>query len=393
MKSPFDVTRPEGQRTEYKCAAALDQTRIVPRAVAAMLNSGGGDVWIGVREKAELPSRIEGVENPSAELRRLQDVLCDLLEPAWSPAFGTIEAVEHGDTYLLVVRCRNVARNGPFAVLGAGGREFPLRVGARVRSMSREELAEAFSRGSPPGAGVATKVIEEFRAHVTDRRRFDDRFWMLATPDESCSLPFDDEPFRRGVEELLTRPERSGNRPSGFGVVRRLSTARTLGTSSEVGARDDPNGWLALDASATLRFHAPLDVPAFNTPLHQEKAFWPYALCELPASFLRLLDCLYEIGGVPGSTAISIDIGLVGARGWTLAPFSPRAIGHRLHEKPLDRDEILWSDPLRTTRSKLREPDRVAWHAVTRIYREFGHEGDVLPREWNRETRRLELGD
>ena len=262
--------------------------------------------------------------------------------------------------------------------------------------MSRAELAEAFihSAVGPGQQGIARPTIEGFRRIVTDRSRFADRFWMLATPGRAVRLPFDDERFRDALRELLNQPARSHNRNAGFSVVSRLATPDLRAEEASVG--DDQNRSLIINAQGTLSFHAPLDVPAFNTPFRRDTALWPFALCELPASFLRLLDAIYDVAEVDDSTPIAIDVGFVGLRGWSLGPYSPDAVGYRTHTQELDKDEILWSDPIVTTRRELRHSDhrdKVARRAVTRIYREFGHEGDVLPREWNRETGLLDLSD
>ncbi|MBI4878834.1 MAG: ATP-binding protein [Planctomycetes bacterium] len=394
MSSRLDANRAEGPRLEYKSAAALKDTSRIARAVAAMLNAKGGEIWIGVRAEAEVPVEIEGVEDAARARRSLEDALCDLLEPPWSAELGTIEEVPHGARALLVVVCRENAGGGPFAVLGRDGREFLTRAGARVRRMSREELARAFSKPRDPRPdGEAMRIIEDFRGLVTDRKRFPDRFWMLATPGTPMTLPFDDDSFRANLHQTLVDPARSGNRPQGFTVVNRFATIDLRAEAAWIGADDDAHWSLRIDHGGTLSFHVPLDVLAFNLPFRKERALWPYVLCELPASFLRLLDALYQLAGVDDETPILFDMGLTGAEAWTLGPHSPDALGYRTNARAFDRDALLWSDPLRFTRRELRQRDAIALRAVSRIYREWGHDGDFLPREWNRDTKRLELPD
>lgn len=392
MNPHFDPTQPEGQRVEYKSAASLEKPRDLAHTVAAMLNAGGGTVWIGIREESEVPTEVEGVAEAALDRRRLEDTLCDTLEPAWSASAGAIGERRVRDKTVLFVHCHDKVTGAPFAVLGSGGREFPIRVGARIRRMSRDELARAFAATpTPERREIAMPVIEEFRRLVTDRSRFSNRFWILATPDEDLALPFQEDGFRTALKELLSRPEQSGNRHAGFNVISRFVAPALRDEAARIGEFDDQHWSLAIDGHGTLKFHVPLDVPAFNTPFRHETALWPFALCELVASFVRVLNGIYELGEVPGPTPVVLDVGLVGARSWTLGPHSPDSISYHADARPLEKDEILWSDPLRTTRAELGERDLVAWRAVTRIYREFGHDGDVLPREWNRETKRLHL--
>ncbi len=396
MTSRFDPSQPEGQRLEYKAAAALQQKNRIARAVAAMLNAQGGEVWIGVRTEAEMPVEIEGVEDAAHARRSLEDALCDLLEPPWSAALGTIAEVVHGAKTLLVVECREDVHGRPFAVVSREGREYVTRAGARVRRMSRDELTRAFSTAvNPPRDDEATQVIAEFRGLVTDARRFPDRFWMLATPSERLPvpLPFDDATFREALRALLVDPARSGNRARGLTVPNPFLPVEMRAEAAEIRDAADQRWFLRCDSPGSLRFHASLEVPAFNMPLQQDRALWPYALCELPASFLRLLDTLYELAGVADETPVLFDMGLTGAKGWTLGPYSPDTLGYRTKARALDRDAIIWSDPLCFTRGELRQRDAIAMRAVSRIYREWGHDGDFLPREWNRETKRLELPD
>lgn len=393
MNLGLDMSEPEGMQLAYEDVRVLERPRVLVRDVAAMLNAQGGTIWVGVREEGGFPVEFQGVPDAPAQRRRVEDALADLLEPAWSGELGQVDVVTIGGKTLLVITCHASADGRPFALVGAGGREFVTRVGAHVRELSRDELTRAFASATPmvAPAEFALQVIEEFRGRVMDRRRFADRFWMLATPDEPLRLPFDDDPFRAELLELLAIPERSGNQ-RGFTVVQRVLPPRVGAEAAWVGDPDDVRWSLGFDARGTLRFHVPLDVPAFNTPLRsRETRLWPYAFCQLPVSFLRLLDALYELGRIPDATALRLDVGLAGARGWTLGPASPNTIRHRVDARALEQDEIVWTDPVRFARADLREHDRVAWRAVTRLYRAFGHQADDLPREWDRETKRLDL--
>ena len=121
MSTQLDLTMPEGPGVEYKGAESLKALRDIVRAVAAMLNAGGGGtIWIGVREQAERPTEVEGVRDIVAARRRVEDALCDSLEPPWSSEVGKLEECSHAEKDLLAITCGPEPVGGPFAVLEVG---------------------------------------------------------------------------------------------------------------------------------------------------------------------------------------------------------------------------------------------------------------------------------
>src|SRR5258708_34993390 len=82
MSRGLPTDQPEGERLELKSLAALTEPDKIAREAVAMLNSQGGEVWIGIKEGQ---GRNEVEAMPHAEAvrarQRLQDHLLDVIEP------------------------------------------------------------------------------------------------------------------------------------------------------------------------------------------------------------------------------------------------------------------------------------------------------------------------
>jgi predicted HTH transcriptional regulator len=99
---PNPVGQRESQHLEFKSKDALKHLASVGREVVAMLNSEGGDVWVGLREADGVAVTLEPIKNLDREIGRLRDHFSDSIEPAPGPGeidFDKIDSLEKGLFY------------------------------------------------------------------------------------------------------------------------------------------------------------------------------------------------------------------------------------------------------------------------------------------------------
>ncbi len=69
MSPGVPIDQPEGERLEHKSLAALAEPDKIAREAVAMLNSQGGEVWIGIKE-GQGRNEVEAI--PHAEAARAE---------------------------------------------------------------------------------------------------------------------------------------------------------------------------------------------------------------------------------------------------------------------------------------------------------------------------------
>lgn len=384
----LSFAEPEGERIEYKDARALENLQDIGREVVAFLNRDGGTIYIGVREENEKPVEVHGVNNPAKHRRRIEDSLASTIEPSWSPEVRITEDDSTGKI-LLLIECTPVPANRPYALLGKGNaRHFYKRSGSRVDVMRREEVQDAFRCQVPSaerGQIEARTRLETFRKPFFDGVTYPDRFWMLITP---TAVP--DVDLKR-IDVLFRDPAQSGNRASGFHVfaqhleVRRKAEGVTLGNGGD---------WHLEYRGGALTFHAPLNVLFWKTALVRRpgREIWPFSVLEFPVSFTRLAAAIFATGQLANDAQILFDLGIIGARDWSLGPYEPNSMGYRTERfhRQLDGGEFVLQQPLRQPWQTFRgNPDRLAYEMVRLIYVEFGHNENAIPKQFDPTTGRL----
>jgi len=387
-QDPAPLGRREDQRLEFKGRETLDRPERVAREVVAMLNSLGGEVWIGLAEEEGVARRLEPVPEPEKQRDRLLDCFVERIEPRPTGDEVSVEVARIGSEPVLVVRVQTGAR-GPYALLHPGARAFLRRVGSRIVAMGREELARAF-RGSDatpdPSELESTKlrVLQEGLPVI----------WMAAAVEPRVRLDL----RRRELRDLLRNPQDSGNRISGCTVMTRFSESgqhsdriwERLPSSAESKFSD----WrLELRESGFLEWRARIGL------LEQRddpRTIHPYAILEYPTSFLRLFARILEQSeSIEGRC--TFDLLLLGIDGWRLWPYSPEAAGWKeeiFSQPPLEEGVLTFPRPLESeSRELVENPDACAWNAVRWIYLEFGYTESEIPREFDRATKRLRFRD
>lgn len=401
MSGSIPLGEKEDNRLEFKGADALKDPEKIAREVVAMLNAEGGEVWVGLREEREKALAVEPVADPETEARRLQDFLVDKIEPSVLGPEVRVQVVgEVEGTVLRIIVAPEQGRK-PYALLKKGeGRHFVVRVGGRIRPMTREEL---FPRERVRNLEREALTHAEAELNTERNALFEghkELFWLRVQPVPSFSLNLD----ALRASGILIDPSRTRNRRTGetFFLAAGGTRPRLEAGKVVLGMQDDFR--LSIFRRDGLEFRAPLRIlHAGNEPGAPKPLYW-LTLVEMPVSVFRLLSRLLQEENlweepVSEETVFIASLALLGLEGWTLRPSSPRNFpslsgwGNYLLRDPRALSEPnLLSTPLRFRLAEVRDhPDRCGFRLASRIYEAFGYGMDDMPPEFDQEAGRLIL--
>ncbi|MBS2021961.1 MAG: ATP-binding protein [Deltaproteobacteria bacterium] len=387
MKPPIGAA--ESEKLEFKARAVLDDPRKVVRELVGFLNAAGGNLWIGVSEQQGRATSVEKFDGIQAARSRLVDAIVGQIEPSLLVGREIIfheEEVEDDGKGLLRIEVKEGGAR-PYAELRGEGRFFHIRTGARLRNMSRDELAMAFAKGP-----AAQRRFQKTQSEVQELLRTSSHegkpgLTLVLRPSRDPQL----QALKFELVSLLMDPGMTGNRTEGWNFI----------VPGEIGLRSLAGGViydqsqsfkvLQVQPNGTLRFQAQSPLLHWNYPPGVPSTLlWPYALLEYPASVFRLASYLFS--RFPKATDLDEDdqilfgFAVTGLAGQTLRPGSP--LGTRYFRPPKESPgseyispvlSVSWDD-LRT------KPDRCAYLCVRGLYEFFGFDEDDVPAEYNRET-------
>ncbi len=400
MSESVPIGQVEGQRLEFKGARALENLDTILQNVVGMRNANGGDVWIGVIEKDEAAIGVEPIAEVARECRRLEDATQDRISPKPQPGEITANRVDVGAAGA-VIRVSVKARGRderPAALLGSeGSRRYPVRVGARLRPMTDEEIFGPRAHTSDVSSRDGDRRAELLRLRDAHLGEAGNRLWFAVAPGWRLRDRFECDPGR--LRSLVWDPQLSRNRELGFHPLRPSAPqpeTREDSTFVEFfgGCR------LEIHVSGRITFVAPLRLMSFpRDPFETEsREIWPIALMELPISLLRLAATLYRekrVLPLGGDATVLVDFALVGAEQWTLGAHSPRSLGYRFEppHRLKDTKDFQLSDGPQATPWKefVENPDAAFAGILTRVYRAFNWDESAIPAEFDRAARRLNL--
>jgi hypothetical protein len=385
------IGQKEGLKLEFKAKDALKRPEVIGRGVVGMLNAEGGVLWVGVQETKGTAVSLQPVENAELERQRLLNHLVDTVEPSPRGSEINVEAVEVGGLgHLLRVEARPEGGRKPYAQFNSGGRHYHIRIGDRIRSMSRDELREAW-KDSTQGEEEEIKAAlsEVLKEREEARARGREMLWLLIRPSSAVELDIQ-QPW---LASLLRDPSQTGNRLTRWGFANPYREP------------DIKQGRLSQglpDGIETAVFHCgKITLCAPLRSLHHqsaEKEILPYALLEFPTSVFRLASRIYRTLDLPKDSRVIADLAVFGLAGWTLRPYSPSEFRYLLHpaeheEWPFpDGDDFVLESPFRFPAREVREdPDWCAYQLISRVYEAYGHSRDVIPREFDPQSRKLLL--
>jgi hypothetical protein len=383
MSDGIPLGQAEGQKLEFKGKDALKHLPNVSREVVAMLNSEGGEVWIGLGEESGRAVRSESIEHPNREINRLRDHFSDAIEP--SPIQGEIRVEAFCDEAkgsVLKVSANPSAGRKPFALREGTARHFLKRVDDRLRSMAREEII-------PRRAGFDSARRDALRKirNAQGQERSRQRFWLRIQPVGGGKLN-----LGKNFDDYFRDSRKTGNRSIGWNFVDPYQRLEREGNGIRFGLET----CVRVFSDGAIDFTMPIinlywkSVDGVSRAAAKE--IWPYCLLEYPASIFRLASTIYKDHHFDSDTFLA-DLVLFGLRDWTLRPHSPVSFGYKLaNPKPFEFDEIVLDEPTNFTSKQIRdEPDRCAFRLVTQVYWSFGLWEEDMPVEFNQDTGKLVL--
>lgn len=143
VRQLVDQNLPEGLTLEYKEA----YTSNLVRSVAAMANSYGGIVLVGVKDSAEA-DRLVGVGEEV--IVQIINACHDSLEPPWEPEIVPLPLGNEGNRMILVVRVDPARAPRPLLLNGTA----PIRLQGRNAIADRSRLAALFSEVATTAPGT-----------------------------------------------------------------------------------------------------------------------------------------------------------------------------------------------------------------------------------------------
>ncbi len=395
---PPPLGRRESNSLEFKGRDALERPAKIARGVVAMLNAEGDEVreiWIGIDENNEIATRFEPIPEAGVRARQLHDHLVDSIEPSLLDREVRIECVEVPGGEVLKLSVRGDDSRKPYAHLREGARSYLVRSGARIRGMSREEVANSFRKDAGDSLdGAARQWLIEMRERFSSLR--DERFWLAIRPERELALDLQDLKRRN----LLNDPTRSGNRASGWTFANPLLAADIQLDHLRVGSKE--LGLVEVYEHGGILYSAPLEMLEHHQRRREdeERPIYPFALLEYTVSLFRLARTLYSEGELAENDLILAETAIYRPRGWRLWPYSPQAHAFQSRkrfpgESSGDREEdLIMTRPLAFPWVELAEAnDRCAFRLIRLVYQAFGHDEDRIPAEFDKKSWTLRIGD
>ncbi|MBI4231219.1 MAG: ATP-binding protein [Planctomycetes bacterium] len=383
----------ESLKLEFKGRDALKDLSRIAREVVAMLNAEGGEVWVGLAEGAGAAVRVEPIDDPDMEARRLRDHLIDTIEPSPRDGEADVESVPAEGGAVLRVRVQSKGAHRPYAQMRKGeGRVFLARVDERVVAMGRKELEEAFraghsSRGQDDPIAHARQEVLDAREKA--RKASQGHLWLLIKPVGGSEVEIQSPELR----ELLRDPAATGNRVHGWNFAGGYEEPKRSRGMITHGYPSGP--CVEVHRSGELGFHIPL--PVLKHQQGGAREIWPLCLMEYTTSIFRLASVVHRGEALLRREAHTflVDLVLFNVKGWVLRPYSPNTFGFTYSvqkPQPFPDDEFALEQLLAFPHQEMtQEPDRCAFRLLVRIYEAFGHDEDKIPKEFDRKTGRLVL--
>jgi len=385
MNPHLPIDKQEGEKLELKSLAALDEPDNIAREAVGMLNSQGGEVWIGIEEGEErhavepLP-RVEAAR----QRRRLQDHLLDVIEP--TPVAGEVSVTEEPvgsgpqeEGRVLRVALMPAPGRRPYALRRHSGRHFLRRFGDRIVPMSWDEIGRAFKAAEPLATPrAAHQLLEDLEIL---REGATDRLWLGIEPQGPGELNL------RGLAEmpLLEDPTLSRTPRGSYNFTAALYRGAARIVKSELMIGDDELS-LRILKSGGVRFEAALAETFWvgRVPfVEAERLLSPEALLGYLLSVVRLVGRLLEAEAPLWRRSpqgdLWVALGITGLRGWGLLPGNlAEWPSYRYQIRRFQDQDLILREPLRFTQDDIRDrPDECGVRIVERIYDAF--EIDRLP--------------
>ncbi|WP_298207630.1 helix-turn-helix domain-containing protein [Ferrimicrobium sp.] len=158
VRELVDQGEPEGLTLEYK----LQPTPNIAESVAAMANTYGGIIIVGVRDGTSI-ERLVGITQK--QITAIASSIHDTLEPPWEPELIPVAMSEQENRYALVIRIDHTVAPRPVLIKGKA----PIRLQSRNGVADRSRLRELFTENP-----VTTQFESDWLPQINIRERRQD---------------------------------------------------------------------------------------------------------------------------------------------------------------------------------------------------------------------------
>jgi len=390
---------PLGQREssvlEFKSREELKERKNLGKEIVAFLNTQGGDLYIGIREENEIAVAIEPIEDAENAALDLTNSLISRIEPTFAPGEVHVEVVSD-KSGLDVIRI-HVKRGdfGPYALVKTKeAHRFFVRIGPRLREMTRRELAARFTEGSLGEDAVETTRHSLLLERDEIQAEAKDQVWCAIQPVAEIDLNTGDPELAR----LLSDREAIGtpaDAPS-FHVPFEPEVRQDRLTVRIRPPGEDPSEWAGLKETTLrrdggIRFRAVLHLLTHHATGNTSEVINPETLIGLPLSLLRLAGVAFE-DHLDENDRVVVDLALFGVGSEEYALFPSRWGLPRLPKEAHfyeDGDDLTLTQPPVFTFGEIREsPERCTYRLMSLIYEAFGLREDAIPMEFDPRTGR-----
>ena len=383
--------------------------REICKDVTAMANAEGGYIFIGVQEKNKIAQGFFTVDNPDKIVESINSVCLESIEPRIQNLEVQTRSLKwNGRNITLVIIHIPPSDLRPHSFVWKNFTHFVKRYGNHIREYPISELEVAFSaRHYPPILGQIHAQLDTISRNIQQSRRSsmspqEDALEQQGVRDllHLMKLRFEeaisDEPYYRILavpttlnsdavstqeEEIHTILRNPPNiRRTGFGFI---GVERIEHSSEGIKGIDVWGYELVILRNGFIELRLPLSNEHFQW-FKEERGFsthlnwlYPYAVCEYPVTFMRLVQTIYLMSGITSSIVVQQEYRnlsgflLVGRH--PSNPLFGRIAEHQQMYTQSDAIGQRWTiDPGFV-------PDHVAYDLVKKIYASFGLDKELIP--------------
>ena len=383
--------------------------------VTAMANAEGGYILIGVQETNGIAQGFFSVNNPDKIAQSIKSVCLESIDPRIRNLEVQTRSFKwNGKNITLVIIHIPPSDLRPHGFRWKGSTNFVKRYGDHTREYPMSELDEAFSvRHYPPIIDQINDRLDSILGNTQQSRR------SPISPEENAleqeevkdllhlmKLRFEevisDEPYYRilAVPTTLNPETFSTQKQEILNILRDLPIVRKTGFGFRGVKRinSSPEGFMGLDVwnpqdvgnyevvilkNGFLELRSPLSSTPFQWLKEESgisadsKWLYPYAACEFPVTFMRLVKAIYSAVGIDSKIIVQQEYRNLS--GFLLVGTHPsNPLFSRVEEF---QNVYMQSDAIGTQQTIEPEfvPDQVAYDLVKEVYASFGLTEDLIP--------------
>ena len=379
------------------------------REICKDVNAEGGYIFIGVQEKDKIAQGFFTVDNPDKIVESINSVCLESIDPRIQNLEVQTRSLKwNGRNIILVIIHIPPSDSRPHSFVWKNFTHFVKRYGDRVREYPMSELEVAFSaRHYPPILGQIHAQLDAILRNTQQNKR------SSMSPQEDAleqqrigdllhlmKLRFEevisDEPYYRilAVPTTLNPDAVSTQDQAIHAILRNPPNVRRTGFGF-IGVKKieySPEGIKGIDVwgyevvilrNGFIELRRPLSSTHFQH-FKIESGFsasskWlqPYAVCELPVTFMKLVKAIYSAVGIDSKIIVQQEYcnlnGFLLVGGHPSNPLFGRIEEHQQMYTQSDAIGQKWTIEPEFV------PDQAAYDLVKEIYASFGLSEDLIP--------------